>query len=367
MSSNANVTPLVTSQQLQSCPSTSSETNSLSQYTDNLITNYGNSLTQTMQALNIPVCSYTTSQTASTGPDASASLSYWYPGWNASLGKSQSETDETTAIGCESITVQSALNAQINETLNCVLTQISEFSDAYTQQTNDIQVNVENVDTGNITITVLQSNNTQGTVVNFANSEIQATLQFATNAAATSVANSLSNITTTGMADPQGQLTFEDSLQSLNTLISNNMISQIVDQALSNTIETNTANETVTGVNCTNVTLSSVQSNYNDYVVSQIANSVINEVNNSTVMSALSSYQASMQEQTNTGEWMLPSLNKTWSIVIWIIIVIVVIVIVVFLIRFICKSSKSISSVPAINITAPSPSASSASPPASQH
>jgi len=342
--SSTNPLQVANNNAIQSCPSATAETNSLGEYTTNLCENYGNSVSQALIALNIPVCKYTTSQTSTDSTSAGVSSDWnesagaggsgFITGISSSMGGSishtKSTTDTQTAIGCESVSVQSALNAQLTENLNCTLNQVIMSSDAYTQQGNDIQINLSNVTiSGNFTENTNQTNTCTGKVANFANSDVQASLQVSVNMAAKSVASSLSNISATGIADPQGQLAFQNSVSSLNSLVSNNQIQNTVQNTIAQTCQknkdgTSLSNVTVSG----NVSLTLAQTNLNDYIISEIANSVMNTLNSSNVVTSVEQAQQAAQTEVTKGEWMGPNIfgNSVFtSWIFWVIIIVIVI------------------------------------------
>ena len=304
-----------TSANLASCPSTLSQTSSLEDFTTNLCDNFKESMQDTMSALGIKACSY---------HKASADVGVSSDTLGLITAEAHATADYQDAVGCETISVQGALNAQINQNLNCTLSQIISQGAAYTQQGASIALDLTDVTADNLNLITNQTLTCEGNVVNFANSAVQQSIINSTVQAANSVTNAFSNIDTQGYSDPYGSKTIQESLNVLSSLVSNNTMSQIVQESINQVCQLSSQDISLSKIKLTgNANIALAQTSTNKYIMNSIANSVVGQINNNDIQSSIQNSQTSSSTAKTTSK---PSrmADKT-SIVALIVVAIILI------------------------------------------
>jgi hypothetical protein len=311
--------PNVVNNSLSSCPSPVQENDSLNTVMNTLMNSYANNVAQVLEQLNIPTCSTSESQGAGCVVTGGGTIF-------SSSSNTCSNLNVTTSIGCEAVTVQAALNAQLQENLNCTLSSLVLSSENYLSQQNTFNLVFSNSTiNGDLDINNTQTNVSSANVINFANSDVQSAISLSASLSANTVASSFSNITSVGNSKSQDQLAMQDAVQSLNSLVSDNTIGQIALNSLNNVLQMNDSNETITGVVVNgNADITAVQQNFNTYVINNIANSIVSAVNDSNVTTALQSDLANYQTQNLTGSMgvsaIIPKKSNQLPIWAWILI-----------------------------------------------
>jgi hypothetical protein len=291
-----------TSANLASCPSTSAQTNSLEDFTTHLCENFKESMENTLASLGVKACSY---------HKASADIGYSTDALGLIKAEAHGTADYQDAVGCETISVQGALNAQINQNLNCTLSQIQSQGSAYTQQGASIVLEITDLTADNLNLGTVQNLSCKGNVVNFANSAVQQSLINSTIQAANSVTNAFSNIDTQGYSDPYGSKTIQESLNVLSSLISNNTISQIVQESINQVCQLSTQDISLSKIKLTgNANISLAQNSTNEYILNSIANSVVGQINNNNIQSSIQNSQTSSSTAKTTSKPTTP-MSKT--------------------------------------------------------
>ena len=289
--------PNMVNNSLNSCPSPVQESDSVSSLMNTLLSTYSNNYVNVLNAMNIPTCS------TYSGPGGPASC-VTQTGVFGDTNQSCSEANITTSIGCEAITLQAALSAQLTENLNCTLSTLQLSSESYLSQQNYFNLTLGNgaVFNNGLNVNVTQVNNSSANVINFANSSVQSALQYTAELSANTVASSFSNITVVGNATSQDQEALQESINSLTSLISDNTIGQIVLNSLNNVLQMNNANETIGAVVVYgNADIIAAQTNLNEYVINNIANSIVSAVNDSNVQTAIQTDLQNYQTQSLIG------------------------------------------------------------------